>query len=315
MRREEHRLPSRSLTVGFILVTTGVVLAGIIQPVLSAQPAPAPKGDDHDADRAAILAVMKSLPQAFEKADAKAIAAIWTSEGEYIADDGTTLHGREALEKAYGEFFKKNPKVTLDYESESLRFVARDTAVGEGYATLHRVPSEPPTVSRVSTLFAREDGQWRIALLREWPDEEASLRELSWLIGSWSSKEGDRPVQTTYEWEGEKAFIRARFSVALPEKPRSGTQMIGKDPSSGELRSWTFESTGGFGEGSWSRDGNQWLVDATVVLPDGGRLTATNILTKIDNDTFTWQSTKRKLDDADLPDAPPVKVTRVKSAK
>ena len=117
---------------------------------------------------------------------------------------------------------------------------------------MHRVPSAPPTVSRVSTLFAREDGQWRIALLREWPDEEASLRELSWLIGSWSSQEGDRPVRTTYEWEGEKAFIRARFSVELPEKPRSGTQMIGKDPSSGELRSWTFESTGGFGEGSWS---------------------------------------------------------------
>lgn len=314
MRREEHR-PGRSLTVGFILVATGVVLAGTIQPVLSAQPAPAPKGDDHDADRAAILAVMKSLRQAFEKADAKAIAATWTSEGEYTAADGTTLHGREALEKAYGEFFKKNPKVTLDYESESLRFVSRETAVGEGYATLHRVPSEPPTVSRVSTLFAREDGQWRIALLREWPDEETSLRELSWLIGSWSSKEGDRPVQTTYEWEGEKAFIRARFSVELPEKPRSGIQMIGKDPSSGELRSWTFESTGGFGEGSWSRDGNQWLVDATVVLPDGGRLTATNILTKIDNDTFTWQSIKRKFDDADLPDAPPVKVTRIKSAK
>ncbi len=213
MRREEHR-PGRSLTVGFILVATGVVLAGTIPPVLSAQPAPAPKEDDHDADRAAILAVMKSLPQAFEKADAKAIAATWTAEGEYIADDGTTLHGREALEKAYGEFFKQNPKVTLDYESESLRFVARDTAVGEGYATLHRVPSEPPTVSRVSTLFAREDGQWRIALLREWPDEEASLRELSWLIGSWSSQEGDRPVQTTYEWEGEKAFIRALLGRA-----------------------------------------------------------------------------------------------------
>src|SRR5512135_2005475 len=147
MRREEHRLLSRSLTVGFILVTTGVVLAGTIPPVLSAQPAPAPKGDDHDADRAAILAVMKSLPQAFEKADVKAIAATWTSQGEYTAADGTTLHGREALEKAYGEFFKKNPKVTLDYESESLRFVAPSTAVGEGYATLHRVPSEPPTVS------------------------------------------------------------------------------------------------------------------------------------------------------------------------
>ena len=69
----------------------------------------------------------------------------------------------------------------------------------------------------MSTLFAREDGQWRIALLREWPDEEASLRELSWLIGSWSSQEGDRPVQTTYEWEGEKAFIRDASRSSCPK--------------------------------------------------------------------------------------------------
>ena len=299
MRREGHR-PGRFLAVGFILIATGPVLVGTIPPILVAQPAPSPKGDDRDTDRAAILAVMKSLREAIAKGDAKAVAATWTSEGEYTADDGTTLHGGEALEKAYVEFFKKNPKVTLDYESESLRFVSRETAVGEGYATLHSVPSEPPTVSRVSTLFAREDGRWRIALLREWPDEEASLRELSWLIGSWSSKEDDHPVQTTYEWEGEKAFIRARFTVEFLEKPTSGTQMIGKDPSSGALRSWTFESTGGFGEGT-GRDGNQWLVDATVVLPDGGRLTATNILTKIDHDTFTWQSTQRHFEDEVFP--------------
>ena len=141
MRREEHR-PGRSLTVGFLLVATGVVLAGTIPPVLSAKPAPAPKGDDHDADRAAILAVMKSLRQAFEKADAKAIAATWTAEGEYTADDGTTLHGREALEKAYGEFFKKNPEVTLDYESESLRFVGAKRRSGKG--------TPPCTASRPS---------------------------------------------------------------------------------------------------------------------------------------------------------------------
>ena len=143
MRREEHR-PGRSLTVGFLLVATGVVLAGTIPPVLSAQPAPAPKGDDHDADRAAILAVMKSLRQAFEKADAKAIAATWTSEGEYIADDGTTLHGREALEKAYGEFFKKNPEVTLDYESESLRFVRAKRRSGKGTPPCTASRPRPP---------------------------------------------------------------------------------------------------------------------------------------------------------------------------
>ena len=49
-----------------------------------------------------------------------------------------------------------------------------------------------------------------------------------------------------------------------------------------------------------------------VMLVDGGELTATNLLTPIDKDTFTWQSTARTLDGESLPNIPPVKVTRVK---
>ena len=43
--------------------------------------------------------------------------------------------------------------------------------------------------------------------------------------------------------------------------------MIGKDAASEGLRSWTFESEGGFGEATWSRDGKKWVLDSA------GRLT------------------------------------------
>jgi hypothetical protein len=50
-------------------------------------------------------------------------------------------------------------------------------------------------------------------------------------------------------------------------------------------------------------------------MPDGGALSETNILRRVNADTFTWQSIDRTLDDAELADLAPVKVTRVKPVK
>src|SRR5262245_6717551 len=67
----------------------------------------------HEKDIAAIKKSMQNFIDAFEKGDAKAVAAFWTPEGEYIADDGTKYQGREELEKAYAEFFAKNKNVKV----------------------------------------------------------------------------------------------------------------------------------------------------------------------------------------------------------
>ena len=119
-------------------------------------------------------------------------------------------------------------------------------------------------------------------------------------------------VHTTYEWDAKKNMIRGKFSIKEPDRTLTGSQVIMKDPRSGLLHSWLFEEDGGFGEGAWTRDGKKWVIDASGVQPDGGEMSATNILTPIDKDSFTWQSTERTLDGEDLPNIPPVKVTRVK---
>ena len=41
-------------------------------------------------------------------------------------------------------------------------------------------------------------------------------------------------------------------------------------------------------------------------------MTATNILTPVDKDSFTWQSIDRTLDGKELPNIAPIKVTRAK---
>ena len=70
---------------------------------------PSPPPEDRPADREAVRKALDGFVAAFQKGDAKAVAAGWTAEGEYISDDGTVFRGRPALEKAYAEFFTTNP--------------------------------------------------------------------------------------------------------------------------------------------------------------------------------------------------------------
>jgi uncharacterized protein (TIGR02246 family) len=270
--------------------------------------------DPREADRAAIGKGLKSFLAAFERGDAKALAAHWTAEGEFIADDDTVIRGRAAIEKEYADYFAKHAKHKVEVEVESLRFPSQDTALEEGFFKV-RKDKEELVGSRYSVLYVREQGKWLMAVLREFPAEPVSLRDLEWLIGAWQAKRDGAEVHTTYEWLDNKAFIRVQFTIKDKGHTFGGFKIIGKDAATGQLRSWTFEKSGAFGHAEWIRDGKKWLIDSAGVLPDGSTLSATNILTRLDDDSFTWQAINRTHDGEELPDDPPIKVTRVKAMK
>ncbi len=316
MKRQAYLLGSSGLllamtaffTIQFRVDGQGKAVKPEAQPEKAAGAAKDARGDDEATIRKAAAAFAKSV----EKGDAKDVAAYWTEEGEYIGADGTTIRGRAAIEAAYSKAFAKKTKATLAINIDSIRFPSKDTAIEEGYAKRYRDGSDQLTASRYSVLHVREGGKWLMAVLREWPDEGISLHDLDWLIGTWEAKSDEATVRTTYNWDANKNSIRCQISIKAPDKTISGTQIILKDPRTGQLRSWIFDDEGGFGDGSWTRDGKRWIVTATGVQADGGELTATNLITPVDNDTFTFQSTERKLDDEDLANIPPIKVTRVK---
>lgn len=267
-------------------------------------------------DRAGIRSTMDSFVKAFESGDAKALAALWTADGEYHNEQGTTVGGQAALEKGFAEFFAKTPEVKAEVHPESLRFLSAGLAVEEGRVAVRSGPAASAKNARYSATFVREDGRWRLALLSESALDEPSIEDLAWLIGQWKSLSGEEAeIRTTYSWDSNKKFIVARFSLKEDERSFSGNQVIGVDPATGDIRSWTFESASGIGEADWSRDGDQWVLDATATLADGSTLTQTNILWRVNDDTFTWQSIDRMIDELAIPDLPPVKVTRIKSEK
>jgi uncharacterized protein (TIGR02246 family) len=269
------------------------------------------------ADQAAIRAAMQSFVKAFGLKDAKALAAHWTTQGEYQNDNGKTVRGRDALEKAFALFFAKTPDVKAEVHTDSLRFLSNDAAIQGGAVNIRRGPLEPASTARFSVFFVREQGHWLMAQLSESSEEEVeSIADLDWIVGEWKALGGQGvEIRTTYAWDAKKKFIHVRFTIAEKALSLSGTQIIGVDPATGGIRTWTFEADGGVGVTDWSRDGDHWELDVAGTLADGRRLTETNILRRVNNDTITWQSINRSLDGADLADLAPVKVTRIKPEK
>jgi uncharacterized protein (TIGR02246 family) len=266
---------------------------------------------DKSRDREAIVNAGHSFIKAFVSGDASALAAHWTENGEYYADDGTILRGRGEIEKAYAVLFaKKTGRTEADIEMISIRFPSKDTAIEEGYFKV-RSGKQVPVSSKYTVLHVRENGKWLMAVVREWPSEGVSLRDLEWLIGTWEARHGDTHITTAYEWWGDKTFIRVNITLKKQDRTITGFQMIGKDRSTGQLRSWTFDPEGSFGEAGWSRDGRKWVQESAAVLAGGSTLTATNIMTPIDKDSFTFQSVHRTVDGEEVSDIPPVRVIRV----
>jgi uncharacterized protein (TIGR02246 family) len=282
-------------------------------PVAQGTPTAAQKADeDRPADRDGVKKALDAFCATFHKGDAKAIAALWTAEGEYVGDDGTTIRGHAALEKDYKEFFSKNPDISLEVEVGTIRFPSRDTAVVEGHFKLRTGKAKELVVSRCSFLYAREDGKWLVAIAREWPGDGMEIRDVEWLIGTWEAKRDGTTVTTTYEWTKNKTFIRCHFSITKDGQTVTGTQMIGKMPSTGGMHMWTFEDEGGIGDADVTRDGKKWVFAARGSTADGKVITATNVMTLVDADSFLWQTVERTVDDETLADLPPIKVTRVK---
>ena len=90
----------------------------------------------------------------------------------------------------------------------------------------------------------------------------------------------------------------------------SGMQIIGWDPAEKQIRSWVFDSEGGFSEATWTHKGDQWFIQNNGTLTDGRKATSLNILTYVDDNSFKWESVNREVDGELLPNVEEVTVVR-----
>jgi hypothetical protein len=90
-------------------------------------------------------------------------------------------------------------------------------------------------------------------------------------------------------WAGRRSFT---VSIARAVD-MAGMQIIGWDEAKKQIRSWAFDSDGGFNQGVREKAGERWSVQKTATLPDGTLASSTSLLTPLDENSFTWQQVSR----------------------
>ena len=266
-------------------------------------------------DEKAIRLAAEAFAKAYNAGDAKAIAALFVADGEIVNEEGQSTQGREGIEEAFVGIFKEHPKTHMDLATGSVRFIGPDTALEDGVATVTDEPGEPAQRSPYTVVYAKQDGRWLTASAKDLPNDTATpeeqLKQLEWMIGEWVDESPDALVITSYRWTDNQCFMLGEFKVQIGGRPvMTGTHRIGWDPLAKTIRSWAFDSEGGFSEGIWTREGKQWIVKMTGVTRDGKIASATNIITRVSKHRMTWQSRDRVVGGEKTPDIEKIPITR-----
>lgn len=268
-------------------------------------------------DEAQVRAQIASLAKALEAADAKALATIWTEDGNYVTDAGVEYKGRAALEKRFGDVFTTEGKQLVDFVTGSSRLLSPGVMLVEGVVRRKGAPAEADPETRYSMVFVKRGDVWLISTAGERPfaaaDTKNPLQALSWMIGDWSADKDGGFVHMKAEWAANNNFINCTYETkkSANDAVVDSRQVIGWDPRTGQPVSWHFDSNGGFGHGDWLKKDNQWLVKATGVDRDGDITTATNVISESGPNSFSWQSIDRSVNGVVFGDTVPLKVQRV----
>jgi uncharacterized protein (TIGR02246 family) len=124
--------------------------------VLGTQPKPAAEADVRD--------VVKRYVDARERADASAIAALFTADADQLTSSGEWRRGRDAIVKGTLASSKQTGG-TRTIAIETVRFPTADTAIADGR---YEITGGADGDRRMWTSFviAREKGSWRITAIR-----------------------------------------------------------------------------------------------------------------------------------------------------
>jgi len=271
----------------------------------------------------AVEAIKKEIvafADAFNKRDAKAVAAFWSAEGEYVDDNGRAFVGRNTIETYYTELLKEIPDVKLKLVSDSIRLLGDTVAVEDGQAVLEPKPKGDNGSSKYTAIYTKVGNRWLLASVRDSNIDTASpsndLVDLEWLIGDWTAEENGTTTESKCRWIVDKQFVERSYTTTMIDGSKtSGLQIIGWNPQANRMQSWSFTADGGSAIGVWSAIDSGWAAKVIGTTGSGDSTSAVNTLKRIDDNAYAWQSTDRTIGDVNLPDTNEVVIRRVKLKK
>ena len=251
---------------------------------------------------------MEATVKAFNSADAEGLAGHFMEGGELIDENGNTYVGQAEIAGLFKAFFTKFPKAVMELEVTDVRSLGDSLAIEEG---VRRITAEDGAAAAQLRYIAVRDkvgDHWPIASYREFADDplptpQEMLLSLSWLVGDWIDESPEGRTAISYRWSEDGNFLLGDYTLSVGGLPESqSTQRIGWDAVEGTLRSWTFDSDGGFSEGEWTPTEAGWVVKSEAAMPDGTTGSATVTLAPTDEDHFTVRSSDRIVAGADEPE-------------
>lgn len=265
-------------------------------------------------DLAAIRSEVQAFVSAFNQADAKTVAAMWTEDGEFVDDEGATIIGRDAIEQSYAKFFQANPNAKIEISVDSLRLLSETAAMEEG-TSLVEVPPSAATVDRYLAVHVKVGGKWLMASVHDALVETAvaqqNLADLDWLVGTWLAEEHGNKNESVCRWVSNRNFVQRDFKVThFDGTQSSGVQLIGWNPQGGYVQSWTFSPDGGHAVGAWMPTEGGWAAQMQGMTGDGISTTSTNLLRRLDDKAYVWQSVDRTVGGVAYPDTDEVVLKR-----
>jgi uncharacterized protein (TIGR02246 family) len=276
-----------------------------------------PAEADTSADEEAIRECVAKYVEAYNRRDSKTMASCWSPEAVYMdPETGEGIVGQDEIAKHFDHQFAGAEDAKLVVVIDSIEFVSPNVAIEKGAATVS-YSEFPDEETQYTAVHVRRDGKWMLDRVSEAAVPEPphsnykKLKDLEWMIGSWIDEDETSSVQTECQWTKNRNFMTRSFAASVRDEiSMSGMQVIGWDPAAKQIRSWVFDSEGGFGEGTWQKKDNQWFITSQGTLADGSQSSAVHIITMIDADSYTWQSIDRQVGGQLMPNLEEVLIVR-----
>lgn len=275
-----------------------------------------PKKND-SADEKAIRNVVNEYQEAYNHQDATKLGSMWAPDAVYINPvTGDAAEGKEAIEKLFKEKFAQGKKRHLEVSTKYIEFTKPNEAIENGIMKV-TIDDQPTQQIAYQIGYVKDNGKWLLDSFNEIQLEEApshfeQLKELAWLIGKWEDSDDNIQILFDNQWDKYKNFITQHFQMKIyGQDDIEGKQIIAWDPVKENIRSWVFDSDGGFGEGTWEKVDKSWYVTQRYTLSDGRIASSKNIYTPINDQSYTFASEEREVDGDILPDMSPVTVEKV----
>ena len=255
-----------------------------------------------------VAAEADATVKAFNAGDAAGLAAMFIDDGELVDENGTVTESRAEITALFKRFFERFPKATLEMEVTDVREVGDDVVIEEGVRRITTDQAAAAAQVRYVAVRTKQGDRWPLASYREFSDDPLPtpaemLSALDWIVGDWVDESPEGRTQISYRWSEDGNFLIGEYNLSVGGQPASkSVQRIGWDPVEGTLRSWTFDSDGGFSEGEWLGTDDGWVVKSEATLPDGTIGSATVSIRPSDADHFVVESTDRIVGGAEEPD-------------